>query len=310
VARPVCSECGADLVLTQASCVKCGAAIEWESMSAEQQRQTSDNATEAGVCDVCGHRNTQQGMYCESCGARLSGTTAARTPGAGRSGKEPKKPEGEQRSKKNRKKKRAAESKRVDPLVIGAAVVVAAIVGYFAYSEITRETPKLAQAPHESLAPETASMIKEVERLQGIVDANPSDAPSLLRLANTLHDLSLQDARLLLRTIDTYDRYLALRPDDPNARVDLGIVYFELARVDSVNARELVAKSIHEMETVARAHPDHQPAAFNLGIVNLNSGNTDESAKWFKKAIAINENSDLGARAKRLLEQHSFSATN
>jgi len=292
----------------QASCGKCGAAVEWESV-AEEHQETSVGLTEPGVCDVCGHINAQTGMYCESCGARLGTVAADHAPGAKPKEKEQKKLAAE-RPKKNRKKQRASQQKKMDPLTIGAVVVVIAIIGYFGYSEITRETPKVTNAPHESLAPETASLIKEVERLQSVVDANPKDAASLLRLANTLHDLSLHDARLLMRAIDSYDRYLSLKPDDPDARVDLGIVCFELARVDSVNARQLVTRAIREMEIVATAHPGHQPAAFNLGIVNLNSGNTDESAKWFKKAVAINENSDLGARAKRLLEQHSFPTTN
>jgi tetratricopeptide (TPR) repeat protein len=309
VARPVCSECGADLGTMQDSCSNCGAPIEWENTSAEGEAQPGPATAATAVCDVCGHKNSQPGLYCESCGARRAGTPHVEPQGAykqaeGKAGKAQK-----VQSKKSRKKARTAAKKKIDPFMIGAGVVIVVIAGYFGYSEITRETPGLVQAPHESLAPETAAMINEVERLQGVVDANPNDAASLLRLANTLHDLSLQDPRLLMRAVNTYERYLSIRPDDPNARVDLGIVYFELARVDSVNVRELIAKSISEMETVASAHPDHQPAAFNLGIVNLNAGNTDESTRWFRKAIAINANSDLGARAQQLLEQHSFSST-
>ncbi len=307
MARPVCSECGTVLGMKQASCGSCGATIEWEGTFAEENPQPGPVPV-AAVCDVCGHKNSQPGMYCESCGARLAGTPSGEPRGAYKQAEGNRKKDQKAQSKKNKKKSRSR--KKVDPFMIGAAVVIAVIAGYFAYLEITRETPGLVQAPHESLAPETTAMINEVERLQGVVDANPNDAASLLRLANTLHDLSLQDPRLLMRAVNTYERYLSIRPDDPNARVDLGIVYFELARVDSVNTRELIAKSIREMETVASAHPDHQPAAFNLGIVNLNAGKTDESERWFRKAIAINANSDLGARAQRLLEQHSFSSTN
>jgi Flp pilus assembly protein TadD len=112
----------------------------------------------------------------------------------------------------------------------------------------------------------------------------------------------------LPRAIDVYTLYLAQRPDDPNARVDMGICYFELGRQDSAHGAQYVAAAVREMRRVADADPDHQPAAFNLGVVHLFIGATEESSAWFRKAVAIAPDTPLGKRAASLLEQHTFPA--
>ena len=36
-----------------------------------------------------------------------------------------------------------------------------------------------------------------------------------------------------------------------------------------------------------RGTPTHQPAAFNLGVVNLQKGDLDVSNRWFRKAVEL-----------------------
>lgn len=185
-------------------------------------------------------------------------------------------------------------------------VVVVGLVIFFAYLELNREQPVAKPVVQEVLPAQSAAMMKEIDQLQQTVDASPKDDASLIRLANKLHDAAMSNPNLLTRAIDTYAKYLKLKPNDPNARVDLGICYFEMARVDTNNGASLFSRAIQEMETAIRANPDHQPAAFNLGIVNLNAGNLEKSTEWFTRAVKINPNSDLGKKAQQLVEQHSF----
>jgi Tfp pilus assembly protein PilF len=98
------------------------------------------------------------------------------------------------------------------------------------------------------------------------------------------------------RAIDTYNKYLHLKPADADARVDLGICYYESG--DSPTA-------LKEMQTALTYDPKHQMALFNLGIVTLNQGNLAQSNEWFKKAIAVNPNTQVGQRAQQILTQHS-----
>jgi thioredoxin-like negative regulator of GroEL len=60
------------------------------------------------------------------------------------------------------------------------------------------------------------------------------------------------------------------------------------------------------MRTALDRNPTHQPAAFNLGVVHLAMGNVEESRTWLSKAMSMDKDSELGRRAQKMLEQHSF----
>jgi tetratricopeptide (TPR) repeat protein len=105
-----------------------------------------------------------------------------------------------------------------------------------------------------------------------------------------------QDGRFFDKAIAHYRKYLEKNPKDANARVDMGICFFETSNLDE--ARK-------EMEFALKYDPKHVPAHFNLGIVILRAGNVKEANEWFKKTIALAPKSDMGQQAKQILEQHS-----
>ena len=113
--------------------------------------------------------------------------------------------------------------------------------------------------------------LNEITELENFVKVNPNDKASIVRLANLLQDSGLYD-----RAIIYYKKYLELDPTDSNARVDIGICYYNLNDLQS---------AITEMETALKYQPEHQLAHLNLGIVNLTAGNVDVSKEWFKKAL-------------------------
>jgi len=188
-----------------------------------------------------------------------------------------------------------------------AIVVAVLFCGWIVYSEMEREIPE--RQDHDHPVPETTkSADPEMERLQKMVEEYPDDDESLLRLANLLQDHSREDVNYLVRAITTYQKYLSRNPGNENARVDLGICFFEMSRTDTVHGTVLLDRAILEIGTVAEANPRHQAAAFNLGIITLNAGKTEEAAEWFERTMEIDPSSDLGARARRLLEQHASPA--
>jgi tetratricopeptide (TPR) repeat protein len=181
-------------------------------------------------------------------------------------------------------------------------VVILALGMWFVFDETRRQGTTMSNIENGT-APETTP---EIDKLQQVVDSNPEDSGSLLRLANLLQDHAASDKRLLPRAIDAYKKYLGVNPSSENPRVDLGICYFEVSKIDSLHSQRFLQLARQEMEAVYKANPKHQAAAYNLGIVSLSAGGTTESAEWFRRAMEINPDSELGHRAKRLLEQHSF----
>ena len=133
--------------------------------------------------------------------------------------------------------------------------------------------------------------LQHLQELEAQVKTNPGDLKLLLDLANQFHDNRFWD-----KAITSYKQYLDKKPKDGNARVDLGICYKENGDLTSAK---------REMETVLKNEPNHLNAKFNLGIVALASGDLTSSNKWFRKVVAQEPQSEVGQRAKQLLEQHN-----
>jgi cytochrome c-type biogenesis protein CcmH/NrfG len=289
VAKLLCGECGVPLNPADTTCSSCGATVELPA------RGTPLPGPEAEVrCSVCGHRNPPDAPVCGSCGARLLSAVT------------PRKPQGEGEQKPRKTQPATPAGRRIEPwqLISGAAVII--LLTYLISTSLSDKGSN--QSP--SAAPVTAPAA--VVPLQGMnkvdtapfelaVRQNPADLGAQLRLANILHDNGDYT-----RAIETYKTYLSKDPVNPDARVDLGICYFEVAKQGLENPAEYYKLALKEMQTVIRKTPNHQPAAFNLGIVYLNMGDVAESNKWFTRAVEINQHSDLGHRAQNILSQHAF----
>lgn len=141
--------------------------------------------------------------------------------------------------------------------------------------------------------------IQQIDSLQKVVDAHPDDAQTLLRFANLL-----QDVRVFPRAIEMYKRYLLLRPTDADARVDLGVSYFDLALMDSIHGRTFLDSADVIVRKALTYQPNHQLGHFNLGIINLHRGDIATSNGWFRMCIAIDSTTRVGQQAKEILTQH------
>jgi tetratricopeptide (TPR) repeat protein len=132
--------------------------------------------------------------------------------------------------------------------------------------------------------------MQAINDLEAKIKQNPEDYTSLLQLAHLKNDSGLFEA-----AIQNYKVYLDKNPKDADARVDMGVCYFNLK--DFTNA-------IKEMETAIKYVPNHQIAHLNLGVVNLSAGNLEKSKEWLKKAYDLNPISEVGIKAQQLLSNH------
>lgn len=279
--KTVCGECGAEVPAGATSCPSCGVALDREAESREDV---------ALRCPVCGHQNGPGSAVCASCGARLG--TRAKKPV----------PKPAAAPVQARKQERGVRGPvRLSLWQAAALVLISAGIVYVVTSEAHRPP-----APRQSVAPQLPAGLSgpaavDLKPLEEAVLQRPTDAGALLKLANAYHD-----AGLFQQAVTTYTRYLALNPRDPDARVDMGICYYELGRRDSTIAPAMFSEAITAMRAAFAASPTHQPAAFNLGIVNLTMGNVTEANAWLTKAVALNSTTDLGKRAQHIIDEHSF----
>lgn len=295
-AKLVCGDCGNELSTGDKFCPTCGARI-------EDTATPPESPSPSLTCEICGHRNTHTGAYCEACGAKLPGRNFSEPSPVEKSPSSP--------SQKKKIPYKKAAPLRFQAWHYAAGMLVLALLGYFIYLEFQRDTGghvhTSVQVPSAqgSASEPPKEILDAIERLEAQVRENPTNDGAKLLLANALHDAGMHDPRMLPRAIETYKEYLKNKPNDPNARVDLGICYFELGKLDTTRSGALFSMAIAEMESAMKTAPTHQPSAFNLGIVYLYAGNLKESNKWFQKAIDLNPESDLGKRAKDILEQHT-----
>jgi tetratricopeptide (TPR) repeat protein len=187
-----------------------------------------------------------------------------------------------------------------------AGASILALIAYIVYLSLQSPSPSPASGSPAGVPPvlsvPSAGGGDHIATLEQAVRDRPGDPDALLALANGLHD-----HRDWERAIETYQEYLQNNPGNPDARVDMGICYFEISQAKPERGEEYFAKAVGEMETALKKSPKHVPAAFNLGAIYLQRGAVQRSNDWFKRAVAMDKNHPLAQRAQRMLEQHSFS---
>jgi Tfp pilus assembly protein PilF len=233
-------------------------------------------------CVECGYKFDKEYKFCPECGTNVS-------------------------SSKNSKVKSTATKvvvnageKTLNPKVIYGILVA----GFIVVIIILLTSGVLDSAPvsvsvnsvdQNQVQPNTNSGVnlnnmQMINDLEAKIKTNPEDYKSILELAHLKNDSGLYEV-----AIQNYKTYLDKNPKDADARVDMGVCYFNLR--DYVNA-------IKEMETALKYVPNHQIAQLNLGVVNLSAGNIEKSKEWLKKAYELDPTSEVGKKAEQLLNNH------
>ena len=132
-------------------------------------------------------------------------------------------------------------------------------------------------APTSAPAPAAASPVEGVgsmqtpEQLNVMVQpmldaakANPKDPGPLVQLGNTYYD-----HRFYPEAIKYYGQALALKPDDPDVRTDMGTAMFYAGSPD---------KAVAELQKVLKTNPKHVNALFNLGVIQMDGLHNNKAA--------------------------------
>lgn len=232
-------------------------------------------------CAECGYKFEKSYNFCPECGVKVAGN--------------PNRNISKTVKNVNKNASNSSAGKNLDPkvlygILIGGLLIALIIILSSGVLDSNKVNIPVNQAPPQTSSGVDLNNIQLINNLEAKVKQNPEDYKSLLQLANLKNDSGLFEA-----AIKDYKTYLAKKPEDADARVDMGVSYFNLK--DFANA-------IKEMETALKYVPKHQIAYLNLGIVNLSAGNLEISKEWFKKAYEINPVSEVGKRAEELLKNH------
>lgn len=191
--------------------------------------------------------------------------------------------------------------------VIG--ILVGFISGYLLHEVVAARQPPRLQAglsaatpaeggsemPADSNAPSAEAggaqggpAMKEIQELRQFVEAHPDDADAVRKLANLNFDI-----RNWSRAMELYERFLKLKPNDPDALSDLGFCYREQKDFE---------KALSFFRKAQAANPDHWQSYFNeVVVLGIDLKRFDEADKVLAKLKQMQpNNADIEQLAKEV----------
>lgn len=136
-----------------------------------------------------------------------------------------------------------------------------------------------AGAPQETLAD-----------LEKKVQDNPGDVNALVRLAGAYMQEGKQD-----NAVKTYEKALAIEPDNGAVRLDLALTYFLMEKND---------QAIENIQHEIKSHPENKEAYYYLGQV-LAYGKNDYQGgiRELEKYVEMAKTGENVVKAKQMIEE-------
>jgi cytochrome c-type biogenesis protein CcmH/NrfG len=136
-------------------------------------------------------------------------------------------------------------------LVLGVAL------GYL-FRGSASPVPQTSSAAQASNAPSEgsqaqAALQQSVAPLLDAVNRNPADYDALVKLGDLYYD-----GQQFSNAIQYYQQALAIHPESPDVRTDMGTAYWYSGNAD---------QALAELETSLKYKPDHPQSLFNLGWI-------------------------------------------
>jgi cytochrome c-type biogenesis protein CcmH/NrfG len=114
--------------------------------------------------------------------------------------------------------------------------------------------PQMAPMP-DSPGPPPIEVTANIQTLKDILKKDPKNLSAWAELGNLYFDTDQPK-----EAIEAYRKYLAIKPDNPNVRTDMGIMFRKLGDFD---------RAIQEFREAARNDPNHINSRYNIGLVLL-----------------------------------------
>lgn len=184
-------------------------------------------------------------------------------------------------------------------IAVGLGYVIPKLFGGGDANEMAMTTKQQGQAVQLELSDLQARM----DAYQEILKRDPNDLTAIRGLADTYLQMgSTQydngDANEAYRSykasVDQYRRYLALKPDDVEVRIDLGLDYSYL---------DMFEVAVRELKSVTQAAPTNQRAWHSLGWILASNNKTAEARDAWQKSYNLNPGNAIGQESKQFLDQ-------
>jgi cytochrome c-type biogenesis protein CcmH/NrfG len=197
------------------------------------------------------------------------------------------------------KNKKDIEMKKEIAILV---IVIAFLVGFITGATVailrgtkSTEQPPVAQKPQMAPmpAPKGPDPIEVASKIQSLKDMVKKDLKNLsawVELGNLYFDSGQPK-----EAIEAYRQYLAIKPDNPDVRTDMGIMYRALGEFD---------RAIEEFKKAAQTDPKHANSRYNIGIVLLHDkGDIKGAIKAWEEYLKVDPSSERAQRIKTQIEK-------
>jgi cytochrome c-type biogenesis protein CcmH/NrfG len=156
-----------------------------------------------------------------------------------------------------------------------------------------------APAPPAPTSPvrDSVEVASQIQTLKEIIKKDPKNLPAWVELGNLYFDSDQPK-----EAIEAYSRYLAVKPDNPDVRTDMGVMYRKIGQSD---------KALEEFRKAAQIDPKHVVSRYNIGLVLLHDKHDIKGAimAW-EDYLKVDPNSERAQRIRAQIEKmKAMSAT-
>jgi tetratricopeptide (TPR) repeat protein len=137
--------------------------------------------------------------------------------------------------------------------VSGATVAILKVKGGGEKSSLAQKS-QVAPMPAPQ-GPPAAELTGKIESLKEILKKDPKNLPAWVELGNLYFDSDQPK-----EAIQAYSKYLVVKPDNPDVRTDMGIMFRKLGEFD---------RALEEFRKAAQSDPKHINSRYNIGLVLL-----------------------------------------
>jgi cytochrome c-type biogenesis protein CcmH/NrfG len=190
-------------------------------------------------------------------------------------------------------------------LMVGIALLVGFIVGatvgiLYMINRGGKEVERVTTVQKPQMTPQGApvpgspdrdsiEVASKIQSLKDMVKKDPRNLAAWVELGNLYFDSDQPK-----EAIDAYSQYLAIKPDNPDIRTDMGIMFRSLGQFD---------RAIEEFKKAAQSDPKHANSRYNIGIVLLHDKRDMKGAiKAWEEYLKVDPNSERAQRIRAQIE--------
>jgi cytochrome c-type biogenesis protein CcmH/NrfG len=188
---------------------------------------------------------------------------------------------------------------RADAIVFGiAGTLFGLIIGWVLGTQQAGRTARVAApvaqaAPAQQPPPTPPQPVpidpERVKALEGVAAKNPSDPQARVQLGNMFFD-----AEQYAQAITWYEQAIKINPGDPNVSTDLGVAYYYTNQPD---------RALAQFEHSLKVDPGHIKTLLNVGIVRaFGKQDLPGAARAWQQVVDLAPNSPEGQAARKGLD--------